>query len=145
MGLRLDGVGLRLREIGLGLCKARLIVAGLQREQHIASFHRLIVIDIDALNIALNLGGDVGDVGADVGVVGRDFETAVDQPRAAEPENGAAGERGGDRQGKSAQAGFGRRRRGGRFRGRSFAWRPRRGGVRVVQFDCFQGHRGLSL
>ena len=60
--------------------KACRIIVRLQGDEEVAALHELIICDMDGLHITLDLGGDLGDVGANVCVVCSDLKAAVDEP-----------------------------------------------------------------
>ena len=84
-------IGLRGRQVGLGLIEGRHIVAVIDLGERLGGFDRLIVFDQNLAQVSRHFGGDDGGIGLHISVIGR-FQKTPDHPVIAPTRR-----RGGDR------------------------------------------------
>ncbi len=121
--------GLLGRDLALGGAQRQRIVAIVDAGDDIAGLHRLVGGDLDAGDVAADLGGEDRGVRADIGVIGRDLEAADLPP--VQPVIAATGERGDEQRTEHQRLARALLRRSGdgRFRCR----RSRRLGFRLLE------------
>ena len=109
-------------DLGLGGVDREAVVAVVDARQQIAGVDLLVLGDRNFDDVAGDLGGDDGRIGADIGVVGRDEEAPLDEPVVAPVDAVAERGQGDERQDEAARraraAGGGGRRAARRRLGR---------------------------